>query len=206
MPSGLRRFCLEAGPRAVHHLEVEFGDRREPTALDEHSGFPDRLRGQQRRAVDVEEERRREADPHQMEAQQSVVDAAEGRPAHVDPVDLEPLAADGVEQTFNQRPRILPVVEGCIGQVHAQPAHRLLLQGVGAVEHPHMQQDVAGRRPHGVLEPQAQPAMAFVATLEGTGSRGVGKDEEPRAVAPHAVETLAQEVILMVEHLLDPLP
>jgi hypothetical protein len=192
--------------RAVHHLEVEFGDRREPTTLDEHTGLPDRLRGQQRRAVHVEEERWREADPHQMEAQQSVVDAAEGRPAHVDPVDLEPLAADGIEQTFNQCPRILPVVEGCIGQVHAQPAHRLLLQGVGGVEHPHVEKDVAGRRPHGVLEPEAQPAVAFVATLEGTGRRGVGKDEEPRAIAPHAVETFAQEVILVVEHLLDPLP
>ena len=80
-----------------------------------------------------------------MEAQQPVVDAAEGRPAHVDPVDFQPLAADGIEQTFNQRPRILPVVEGCIGQVHAQPAHRFLLQGVGGVEHAHMEKNVAGR-------------------------------------------------------------
>ena len=57
-----------------------------------------------------------------------------------------------------------------------------------------------------MLEPQAHPGVAFVATFEGAGRRGVGKDEEPRPVAPHAVETLAQEVIFMVEHLLDPLP
>ena len=57
-----------------------------------------------------------------------------------------------------------------------------------------------------MLEPQAHPGVAFVATLEGTGRRGIGKDEEPRAVASHAVETFAEEVVLVVEHLLDPLP
>ena len=142
---GLCRVGFKDRTGTVHHLEIQFGHRREPSAFDQHSGFPDRLRGQQGRAVHVEEERRREANPHQMEAQQPVVDTAEGRPAHVDPVDLQPLAADGIEQTFNQRPRILPVVEGCIGQVHAQPAHRFLLQGVGGVEHAHVEKNVAGR-------------------------------------------------------------
>ena len=203
---GLCRVGLEDHAGAVHHLEVQFSHRRKPSAFDQHPCFPDRLRGQQRRAVHVEEERRREADPHQMQAQQPVVDAAEGRSAHVDPVDLQPLAADGIEQTFNQGPWILPVVKGCIGQVYAQPAHRFLLQGVGGVEHPHVEKNVAGRRPHGMLEPQAHPGVALVATLERAGRRGVGKDEEPRPVAPHAVEPFVQEHILMVEHLLDSFP
>ena len=191
---------------AGHHLQVQPGHGREPSSLDEHAGFPDRLRGQQRRAVHVEEQSRRKADPHQVQAEQPVVDAAERRPAHVDPVDLEPLTADVVEQGLDQRPWILPAVEGRMDQVHAEPPHRVLLQGIRGVEHPDVQEDVAGLRPHGMLETQAHPGVAFVATLEGAGRRGVGEDEEPRPVTPHAVEPLVKESVLMVEHLLDPLP
>lgn len=152
--------------RAGHHLEVQPGHRGESSALDEDPAPPDRLRSQERRAIDVEEQGRREADPHEVQAQQPVVDAAEGGAAHVDPVDLQPLAADGVQQRLDQLPGFLPVVEGGVDQVHPQPAHGVLLQGVGGIEQPDVEQDVARRGAYGMLEPQAHPDVALVAPLE----------------------------------------
>ena len=62
----------------------------------------DRFRGQQRRAVDVEEHRRREAHADEVQAEQPVVDLLEGGAGHADPVDLQPLAADVLEERLDQ--------------------------------------------------------------------------------------------------------
>ena len=69
-----------------------------------------------------------------MQAEQSVVHVLKGGPADVEPVDLQSVAADVFQQGLDEHARQLPVVEGRVDEVHAQPSHRVLLEGIGRVE------------------------------------------------------------------------
>ena len=125
---------------------------------------------------------------------------------HGQPVDLQAVGADLVEQGVEHPGRIPPVHERRVDHVHAQPADRLLLERVRGVEQPDVEDEVARLGPAGVLEPDRHPAVAVVAAREGTGRDRVGEGEEPCPLAAGEVEPLPQERELVVEHLLDALP
>ena len=68
-----------------------------------------------------------EADPHEVEGEEPVVDRGEDRSTHADPVDLEALPSDVVEERFHQLAWIAPVMDTGVDQIHAEPTEGILL-------------------------------------------------------------------------------
>ena len=91
-------------------------------------------------------------------------------------------------------------------EVHAEPAERVGLLGVGRVEEPGVEDDVARRRSHGVLEANRHPGVALVAPGKRLRRGSVCDREEPGAVAAGCCQPLVEEAVFVVEHPLHPLP
>ena len=89
-------------------------------------------------------------------------------------------------------------------QVDADDAERLLLQRRLAVEHPDVQDDLAGLVVRVRLELHTHPAVALVAAAIAAGHHGVGEREERRVVAALVAEPVQVELELVVEHRLEP--
>ena len=168
--------------------------------------MPEGFRGEHGHAGRVKEDRWRSANADQVETEEAVVCIGKCRPANHETVDLEPLAADVVEQSLGQRPWIRRVFEHGVQEVHAESSDSLLLPRIRGIEQPTVDDDIAGICPKRMLKSHAEPGVTFVATGVRPCSRGVGECEEPRAFAPQGIEPLAEQGKLVVEHLLDPFP
>ena len=143
---------------------------------------------------------------HELEAHEPVVDAGEGRPAELDHVDLAARGRHVVEERRDQRRGSCVLEERAVDQVDADDAERLLLLLGLAVREPDVNGDVRRRSQRLGLKADAEPAVAvFLARVAARGHR-VGEDEELGLVAALAVETLDQQVVLVIEHRLQPLP
>src|SRR4029450_7436872 len=88
----------------------------------------------------------------------------------------------------------------------AHDPERLLLRQVLTVEHPYMD-DHLGRRTSGLmLESDAEPSMAFLAVLKALRRDGVSKHEKSRRGPSLAGQPFHQKPVLVIEHLLKPIP
>ena len=193
-------------PGCREHLEVQPGHGGEAAAFHEHAGVPQCLRGEHGHTVGVEEDRVGGADPHEVQGEKPVVGTGKRGPPHREAVDLEPFAADVLEQRFGHRLRLAPAREHRMEHVDAEPAERFLLEGVGGIEQPAVDHHVARFGPKRVLKPHPEPGVALVPAGVGSGGGGVREREKPRPIAPGGIEPLAEQGKLVVEHLLDPLP
>jgi hypothetical protein len=147
-----------------------------------------------------------EADPHQMEREEPIVDPGKGRPPHHHPIDLEALAADVVEERFEQLIGMAPVMDTGVDEIHAEASEGILLACVARIEHPDVNDDVVRLAAGLVLEADPHPGMPVIAAGVGFRGSGVGEGEEPRARAARFLEPLSEEGKLVLEHLLDALP
>ena len=168
--------------------------------------MPQCLRGEHGHTVGIEEDRAGGADPYEVQGEKPVVGAGKRWPLHSEAVNLEPFAADVLEQRFGHRLRLAPAREHRMEHVDAEPAQRFLLEGVGGIEQPAVDHHVARFGPKRVLKPHPEPGVALVPAGVGSGGGGVREREEPRPIAPGGIEPLAEQGKLVVEHLLDPLP
>ena len=175
------------------HLEIEPRHRTEPASLEEHTAPADRLGGEQGLAVGAEEHRMREADPHEMEGEEPVVDAGEDGPPHHHPIDLEALPPHVVEERLEQLVGIAPVMDTGMDEVHAKTTEGILLAGIARVEHPNVDDDVIGGAAGLLLEANPHPGVPVIPTGVGLRGRGVGKGKEPRARSTRLLEPFPKE-------------
>ena len=184
------RIGQELVARALEDVESEGGDRAEMAALDhdrplvEHLGRLDHLApgGEQRRVG--------EAALHEIEADQAVVDAGEGRALEVDDVDLDPLRIEPVHEGADQLRRRRVRVKRAVHQVDAENPERTLLAGRLAVEQPRVQQDLRRLRARLGLEAHAEPGVALPRPRIAGGRHRIGEDEERGFVASPRGELL----------------
>ena len=169
---------------AAEHVDVDVADRAEAAALDQDRLLVEHLGRLQHLPVGRSNiAAPRQAQLHQPQAHQAVVDLAEGDARELDHVDLDAPGGQVVEQRLDQLLGLVVEEEGAVEQVHADDAQRLLLQGVLGVEHAHVDDDLAVLIARVRLEPHAHPAVALVGALEVAGRDGVGEGEEGGRVA-----------------------
>ena len=137
---------------------------------------------------------------HQLQGHEPVVHTAELDPAKLDHVDLDPAGGQSVQQALDQRFGLVVEEERAVEQVDADDADRLLLQRCLDVEHPDVQDDLAGVVPGMGLELEPHPPVALVVALEAAGHDGVGEGEERGRVAPLVAESLEVQLVFVVEH------
>ena len=195
---------LRAG-RAVEHVDVHVRHRPEAAALDEYRLLVEHLGGLKDLALLAEHDGVREAVLDQEERHQAVVHVREGGPREAQHVDLDPVHAEVVAQGLDQLREVLAVVEGPVDEVDPDDAQGLLLEHGLLVPHPHVEHDLAWLALRLGLEPEAQPAVGLVGPLVVARGHRVREHEEVGAVAARRREPLDEELILVVEHELQPL-
>ena len=79
-----------------------------------------------------------------------------------------------------------------------------MLIDIRFIEHSHVNNNLARLRARGRLETNTQPAVRFVMFLETSRRYRVGKDEERAFIPKFFFETLQQEIVLVVEHRVQP--
>ena len=180
----------ELGPRLVDHIEIDPGHRREAPPLQQHGPLTQDFRGLEHLSRGREHGRRGQPQLHQAKAHDAVVDVPKLDARKLDHVDFDALDAQLVEKRFHQL--IGPVVkkEGPVKQVHANDTEGLLLRLVLAIEHAHVEDDLAVFVPGMGLELHADPAMALIIALVGAGLHGIGKGKEGRGIAALGKEPL----------------
>ena len=122
----------------------------------------------------------------------------------LDHVDLDPAGGQPVEQALDEPLGLVVVEERAVQQVDADDAERLLLQRRLGVEHPHVQDDLAGLVARVRLELHAHPAVALVAAAVAARDHRVGEGEERGLVAALVAEPVQVELELAVQHRLQP--
>ncbi len=160
--------------------------------------------GLQHRPVRAEHGHTTQAQLHELERHQTVVDPAKFDAAEFDHVDLDAAGGQPVEQALDHLVGLVVLEECGVHEVHADDAQRLLLQLRVLVEHAHMHDDLAGLVERVSLEAHAHPAVAFVAALVAAGDDRVGEGEERGGVAAGVTEAIDVEVQLVFEHRLQP--
>jgi hypothetical protein len=169
---------------------VDDGRRPEAAALDEHGLLAQHLARLQHLPVGAEHRDPRQAEPDELEGHQAVVDPAELDAAEGDEVDLDASGREPVEQAAHDLLGLLPLEEGGVQEVDADDAERLLLQRGVLVEHPDVDDDLAGLVAGLGLEAHAHPAVALVAAAVAAGHHRVGEGEEAGAVTAAVAEPL----------------
>ena len=123
----------------------------------------------------------------------------------LDDVYLDALDRQPVEQGSDEVLRVLVHVERAVDQVDPDDAQRLLLLDVLLIEQPDVDDDLVGFGARVRLEADAQPAMAFGGFVVALGSDGVGESEETRPARALVGEALLEQLVLVFEHLVEPL-
>ncbi len=140
---------LECAQCRARQVEVHIGDRSEPAALHEHRLLVEDFGGLQHPAVGGEHGRPGQAQLHQAQAHDAIIDLFEFRARELDEVDLDALGAQPIEEGLDQPIRIVIEVLRPVDEIEPNDTQRFLLQGVLDIEHAHMNDDLAavGHRP-----------------------------------------------------------
>ena len=112
--------------------------------------------------------------------------------------------AEIVEQRLEQLHRLVRHEERAVEQVDPDDAERFGLRRVVVVEHAHVQDDLARLVARMSLELHAHPAVTFVRAPEALRGHGVGEREKRRRLAARFLQPLDVQLILVVEHRLEP--
>ena len=165
-------------------------ERAEAAALDEDGLSVKHLGGLEHLAVRAEHRGAAETELHELQRHDAVVHRAELDAGEFDHVDLDAARVQIVEQALDELLRLVVQEEAAIAEVHADDAERLLLRLHFGVEHPHMDDHLAGLVARMALEFHAHPAVALVGALEIARRHGVRECEERGAVAADVGEAL----------------
>jgi hypothetical protein len=141
---------------------------------------------------------------HQVERHEPVVDLLKRGSGELQHVDLDPVGAEVVLERLDQLAEVVAVVEGAVDEVGADDAEGLLLEDRLLVPHPACRTISLGS-PLGSAWKRnpSQPWASFVA-LVVAGRHRVREHEEIGPVPPGGREPLDQELVLVVEHQLEP--
>ena len=96
------------------------------------------------------------------------------------------------------------MLEGAIDQIHTEDAERFGLQRIVVVEHAHVHDDVARLGPGVQLQPNADPAVAFILLLEAACGDGGRVGEEGGVLGTQVGEALDHLGEFLVQHLQQP--
>ena len=176
------RLGAELGHGALEHVEVDDRGRPEAAPLDQDSLLAEDLARLQHLFVRSEHGHATQAELHELQGHEPVVDAAELDPPEADHVDLDPVGVQAVEQVLDQDFGFVVFEERSVEEVDADDAERLLLERCLDVEHAQVQGDLTRLVVRVGLELDAHPAVALVAAPEAAGDDGVGEGEERGAV------------------------
>src|SRR5690349_10281979 len=91
-------------------------------------------------------------------------------------------------------------MKGGIDKAHSQNSDRLLLQLGSRIEKVDVQEYLVRLGARLTLETNAEPSVLLVCTLIVAGCNRVGEDEEARIPASKGIESIKQQLVLMVEH------
>jgi len=101
---------------------------------------------------------------------------------------------------------VLPMVKSTVDQIHVQSSDRLLLERIGGIEHPSVNDDIARVCPGCVLKTHPHPRMALIAAGMRKGRRSVGQCKKSRTIPSSLIEAIAEQAILVIEHFLHAFP
>ena len=198
------RLGLELGQGAFEHVDVDHRGRSEAAPLDQDGLLTERLAGLQHLPIGPEHGNAAQPQLHQLQGHQPVVDAAELDAPKLDHVDLDPAGGEPVQEALHEGLGLVVLKESPVEQVDTDDSDRLLLQRRLGVEHVDVQNDlarlVAGMR----LKLQPHPSVALVVPLIAAGHNGVGEGEKRRSIASTVTQPVDIELILVVEHRLQP--
>ena len=158
-----------AGLRRIQHVDVDQRRRTEAAALDEDRLLAEHLARLQHLTVGAEHRRAAEPELDELERHQPVVDRAELDALQLDQVDLDAPGGQPSSRLSTSCSGSWCWKKARVQQVHADDAQRLLLQRGFGVEHPDVDDDLAGLVPRMGLELHAHPAVAFVAARDSCG-------------------------------------
>jgi hypothetical protein len=130
------------------------------------------------------------AELHQLEAHEAVVHVAEFDARELDHVDLEALGGQVVEQRFDELLGLVVQKERTVQQVDTHDAQGFLLQAGFAIEHAHVQDDLAGSSSRGWAWNLSPIQPWHSAVLRKPLATTVSANTKNAVVSPRAAQAL----------------
>ena len=200
----VRPGVAEVAQRAGQHVLVDQGDGAEGAAGDKEVLLIEVFAGHLGDALGSEQDGVGQPQPDQAEGGGTVVEGAERGAAEVDEFDLDPTDADPFDEGGEEGVDAGPGVEGGVDEVDPDDAEGVLLTARILVPQPQVQEHLAGRAERRLLEAQADPGVALpLAVVRGGGDR-VGEGEEAGLGPALGGEPIDQQLVLVLQHLLQP--